>query len=362
LRVTRRVFPAILAVVLLMVGMPSGSVPVSADTPAQLQAELASLLQQLAALNSQQSAASNQLAASEASYNETASALIADQAQLAALNGQLANLSAEISANQQQEVSAREALATLTRATYESVSGDTVMTAVLSAKDFTAAMQSLSGAESVTTQIEGLENTLNRDQASLETEQSQLQSDFAQASSLQNQLSDESNEMLTVVYDQDQIVETLSGPARELAAQIATIEAELGYNTVVPSSTSCSNSFAFGECTWYVASRRCIPWGGNADAWYYNAAKLGYQEGSTPEIGAVAVWWPGAGGASWVGHVAYVEAVGPGLADGTLAGTALLPGQFEVSEMNYNGGWDRVDYRIVENDASVFQGFIYGPG
>ncbi|MGO8687910.1 MAG: CHAP domain-containing protein [Candidatus Dormibacteria bacterium] len=359
---TRRVFPAVLAVVLILVGLPSGSVPARADTTPELQAELASLLQQLAALNSQQSAASNQLAASEATYNQTASSLLAEQAQLATLNAQLANLSAEISANQQQETSARETLATLTRATYESVSGDTVMTAVLSAKDFTSAMQSLSGAESITTQIEGLETTLAHDQASLQSEQAQLQSDFAQASSLENQLSMQSNQLMVVVYQQDQIVATLDGPARALAAQIGTIEAELGYNTVVPTSSSCSNSFALGECTYYVATRRCIPWGGNADAWYYNAAKLGYQEGHTPEVGAVAVWWAGAGGASWVGHVAYVEAVGPGLAVGTLTGSALLPGEFEVSEMNATAGWDRVDYRIVDNDPSIFQGFIYGPG
>ena len=360
MRVIRRVFPAVLVVLLVLVGLPNGAAPVRADTTAQLQAELQSLLQQLAALNSQQSAASNQLASSEASYNETAASLIAEQAELNELNTELANLAAEISANQQQEASARDALATLTRATYESVSGDTVMTAVLSAKDFTAAMQSLSGAASVTTQIEGLENTLNKDQASLTAEQTQLQADFSQASALENELSDESNEMLTVVYEQDQIVATLDGPARQLAAQIATIENELGDNTVVPTSTSCSNSFAFGDCTWYVASRRCIPWGGNADAWYYNAAKLGYEEGNVPEVGAVAVWWAGGGGASWVGHVAYVEAVGPGLAVGTLAGTALVPGQFEVSEMNWDA-WDTVDYRIVENDPTTFQGFIYGP-
>ncbi len=361
MRVIRRVFPAVLVVLLVVMGLPNGAAPVRADTTAELQAELTSLLQQLAALNSQQNAASNQLAVSEASYNETAASLLSEQAQLDALNTQLATLGSEITANQQQETSARNALATLTRATYESVSGDTVMTAVLSARDFTSAMQNLSGASSITTQIEGLENTLAKDQSNLESEQNQLQSDFAQASTLENQLSLESNEMLTVVYDQDQIVATLDGPARALAAQIATIESELGYNNVVPSSTSCNNTFAYGDCTWYVATRRCIPWGGNADAWYYNAAKLGYQEGNVPEVGAVAVWWPGGGGASWVGHVAYVEAVGPGLADGTLAGEALLPGQFEISEMNW-GGWDSVDYRIVQNDPSVFQGFIYGPG
>ena len=29
--------------------------------------------------------------------------------------------------------------------------------------------------------------------------------------------------------------------------------------------------------------------------------------------------------------------------------------------MNWDG-WDRVDYRVLPDDASYFQGFIYGPG
>ena len=232
------------------------------------------------------------------------------------------------------------------------MSGDTVVTAVLSAKDFSAAMDSLSGAASVTTQIQGLENTLNHDQADLQTQQSKLQADFAQASSLENELSVQSNQILALVYQRDQAVEALDGPARQLAEEIAQIDNELAGNSVVPSSGSCSNSFAYGECTWYVATQRCIPWGGNADSWYYNAAKMGYKEGNVPEVGAVAVWWAGAGGASWVGHVAYVTDVGPD--------AAIPAGWFEIAEMNWNG-WDSVDYRVLQNDPNVFQGFIYGP-
>jgi len=88
-----------------------------------------------------------------------------------------------------------------------------------------------------------------------------------------------------------------------------------------------------------VATRRCIPWGGNANAWYYNASKMGYAEGSVPEVGAVAIWDQGEGGANaWYGHVAYVEVVGPNLGVG---GVAVVPaGDFEISEMNW-GGWIR---------------------
>jgi surface antigen len=99
-----------------------------------------------------------------------------------------------------------------------------------------------------------------------------------------------------------------------------------------------ANGYAFGYCTWYVATRRAIPsdWG-NANQWYYNAIADGYSVGSVPRPGAIA--WTGAG---YYGHVAYVESV---------SGDNVT-----VSEMNWNGGWDRVDYRTVS--ASSFR-YIY---
>jgi surface antigen len=332
--------------------------PGAADTQ-ELEAERAELLQQLAAISSQESAATTALTSAESTFNQATAALNADQAQLNALNAELATLSGEISADKSQAAAARGALATLTRATYESVSGDTVMTAVLSAKDFSAAMDSISGASSVTTQIEGLENTLDHDQDDLVNEENELQTDFAQASALEGQLSDQSNQLLAIVYQRDQILQQFTGPAQTLATEIDEIDNELGGQAAVPSSASCSDSFAYGDCTWYVATRRCIPWGGNANAWYYNASRMGYQEGSTPEVGAVAVWYQGQGGANaWYGHVAYVEAVGPALGVGTVA--YVPPGEFEISEMNWDG-WDQVDYRVLPADATYFQGFIYGP-
>jgi surface antigen len=81
------------------------------------------------------------------------------------------------------------------------------------------------------------------------------------------------------------------------------------------------NSYAWGQCTWYAASRRQIPanWG-NANTWYYRALGSGWKVGTTPAVAAVA--WTGAG---YYGHVALVEQVS---ADGR---------QVLVSEMNYRG-------------------------
>jgi len=100
-----------------------------------------------------------------------------------------------------------------------------------------------------------------------------------------------------------------------------------------------ANSYSYGYCTYYVASRRSIPsnWG-NASSWYYNAIATGYGVSSTPQAGAVA-WESG-------NHVAYVERVN---GDGTVT----------VSEMNFwanGGGWNRVSSRTTS--ASHFK-YIY---
>jgi len=114
-----------------------------------------------------------------------------------------------------------------------------------------------------------------------------------------------------------------------------------GASTVRPQLTHYAfsgNGYAYGYCTYYVASRRAVPsnWG-NANQWYYNAQASGFSVGSTPVAGAIA--WTGAG---YYGHVAYVESVSGGMVT--------------VSEMNYNGGWNRVSSRTVP--ASTFR-YIY---
>ncbi len=114
-----------------------------------------------------------------------------------------------------------------------------------------------------------------------------------------------------------------------------------GASTAAPRLTLFSgrgNGYSYGYCTWYVANRRSVPglWG-NARSWYYNAQVSGFSVGSTPVPGAIA--WTGAG---YYGHVAYVERVSGGMVT--------------VSEMNYNGNWNRVTSRTVP--ANTFR-YIY---
>jgi peptidoglycan DL-endopeptidase CwlO len=96
--------------------------------------------------------------------------------------------------------------------------------------------------------------------------------------------------------------------------------------------TSYPNNYYYGFCTWYVASRRPVPpnWG-NAGAWLASARAAGWRTGTAPAAGAIA----------WTyGHVAYVERV--------------QGSQVYLSEMNYNGNWGRVTYRLAPASSFVY--------
>jgi surface antigen len=111
----------------------------------------------------------------------------------------------------------------------------------------------------------------------------------------------------------------------------------------VPTTPPLTDHFPYGQCTYYIATRRAVGWGGNAVDWWWSAR--GHRaEGQVPVQGAIVVFNIG-----WVGHVAYVEHVN-------------LDGTFEVSEMNYHadgGGWGRVDYRIISASDRSILGYIY---
>lgn len=134
---------------------------------------------------------------------------------------------------------------------------------------------------------------------------------------------------------------TATSTGTQLAAAATTGGASAGQSGAAPvvrASVGGPNTYAYGYCTYYVASRRSIPnnWG-DARNWYYSAAASGFGVGSAPAVGAVA--WTGSG---YYGHVAYVESVSGG--------------NVTVSEMNFNGNWGRVTSRTVP--ASTFL-YIY---
>lgn len=106
--------------------------------------------------------------------------------------------------------------------------------------------------------------------------------------------------------------------------------------TVNKSQTNWSTtaeSYPMGQCTWYVKSyfgSRIGDFWGYGGQWATSARADGLVVTNTPTAYSIAVFPPGVAGASSDGHVAVVEALN---ADGTIT----------ISEMNWNGGFNRRD-------------------
>lgn len=320
-----------------------------------LQARRAQLLQQLAALEPAKKSASASLVTAENAFAAEQDQLLAAQQRLASLNTRLLALSGQIADDEATIMQAKQQLAALTRQSYESTATDSWVAAVLNSTSFNQAMDRLASTSHVAEQVRNLQANVRDKEQAIKAEKAEIQSDAASSTALEAQLALDSNALLMLVNDRNLALQAASAPARAIAEQIAEIDQQLAAGRAprrssTANSGACGNHFAYGQCTWYVATRRCIPWLGNADQWYGNAARMGYPEGHVPQVGAVVAFWPGGDGASSVGHVGYVEVVGPAF--------GVPAGSFKFSEMNYNG-WDRVDYRVLPDNSSGIQGFIY---
>lgn len=94
-------------------------------------------------------------------------------------------------------------------------------------------------------------------------------------------------------------------------------------------NSSSSNLYPIGQCTWGV--KELAPWAsnywGNGGDWAANAAADGFTVGTTPVVGAIAVWTDGG-----YGHVAYVTDV--------VSETSI-----QVLEANVNGNQTIANHR-----------------
>jgi surface antigen len=99
-----------------------------------------------------------------------------------------------------------------------------------------------------------------------------------------------------------------------------------------------SHRFPWGQCTWYVAQKRYIPWNGDAKTWLAKAPQFGLETGTEPRVGSIVSTKE-----SVYGHVAYVEAVG----ENTIT----------ISEMSLGRGIKRV--RVLNQDDWRIRGYIY---
>ena len=233
----------------------------------------------------------------------------------------------------------RKALISLVSTAYVAGSGAAEVANALASPDMTQFFDNSTLPDAIASQVGQLVNSIQHDQQSIAKADQELLAEETTAESVQGQLGVESNQLLAELIHP---APTVTNPT--------------------PTVTTGNWAFAFGTCTYWAAGQwRAngwdVNWGGDAYQWWAGAAAAGHAEGSTPAVGAIVVWPPGGGGAFGAGHVSYVTAVSvPG---------AGFPNNFEVSEMNYygaGGGFDRVDYRVVPDSGSGFDGFIYPPG
>jgi len=109
--------------------------------------------------------------------------------------------------------------------------------------------------------------------------------------------------------------------------------------SVIDKNPKGGHSFPYGYCTWFVAQRKYVPWGGNAGTWLYNARAYGVKTGKTPKVGSIIVT-----SESWYGHVGIVEKVSGG--------------SITISEMNYRG-FAVSSKRTLSAKSRVIKGYIY---
>ncbi|MFM0818642.1 peptidoglycan hydrolase PcsB [Streptococcus suis] len=104
-----------------------------------------------------------------------------------------------------------------------------------------------------------------------------------------------------------------------------------------------ASSYPIGECTWGVKSQLSWvgPYWGDAKQWLASARAEGFSVGTTPQVGAVAVWVGGA-----YGHVALVTAVESST-------------NIQVSESNYMGRRYIGNHRGWFNPTTTSEGAVY---
>ena len=138
----------------------------------------------------------------------------------------------------------------------------------------------------------------------------------------------------------------------QVVEQTTTVSTPSNSSSSSPSSSSSAasnnarydaKSYDVGECTWGVKSQVSWvgPYWGNAKQWVASARAEGFSVGTTPQVGAVAVWVGGA-----YGHVALVTAVESST-------------NIQVSESNYMGRRYIGNHRGWFNPTTTSEGTVY---
>ena len=144
-----------------------------------------------------------------------------------------------------------------------------------------------------------------------------------------------------VTSSQSQVVEqstTVSTPSNSSSSS-----SSLSSSAASNNARYDAKSYYVGECTWGVKSQVSWvgPYWGNANQWVASARAEGFSVGTTPQVGAVAVWVGGT-----YGHVALVTAVESST-------------NIQVSESNYMGRRYIDNHRGWFNPTTTSEGTVY---
>src|ERR1700730_6583216 len=157
-----------------------------------LRARRAVLVAELAAMQPSLHIAGRALTGAEAQYEAQQAKVLAQQATLNQLNNQMLSLNQQLTGNQATVGQNKQALAKITRATFESTGNNQMLAAVLSANNFGQAMDRLRNATQVSQQVTDLVTRLSGQEMEMRGDQAKIPSGFAQASAPEPPLSDES--------------------------------------------------------------------------------------------------------------------------------------------------------------------------
>lgn len=138
-------------------------------------------------------------------------------------------------------------------------------------------------------------------------------------------------------------VATVSQSTPTVSTPTTSISSGSGSSAAANNARYDASSYPIGECTWGVKSQLSWvgPYWGDAKQWLASARAEGFSTGSTPQVGAIAVWTGG-----YYGHVAVVTAV--------QSSTSI-----QVVESNYMGRRYIGNHRGWFNPTTTSEGAVY---
>lgn len=272
----------------------------------------------------------SQLQQQQKTVNSLATQVESEQATVNTLNS-------KVSLDRQQEAVLNKQMDAVAKIEYERPA--LTLTTVLDARDLGQLLSGVAQARLIAKQQQSLFNAAatlkakdEQDESAAQTQLDKISKQKAQATALAASTQDEIQKMQAQQAASSQSSAPIATSSAAYVATNASITLRPG-----PSSP---NTFAPGQCTWYVAQIYSIPWNGNANQWPAGAAANGQAEGMTPVVGAIME-----SADSGFGHVSVVTSV-------------TDANDWTVTEMNYMGPYV-TDTRQVSRGSSNLVTFIY---